>query len=539
MHVIRDWAARQQSPQQEKSVISTRSRRISIQDAVYLTAHVMLPLLQRMHSVGIVHRDVKPSNVVKRAGTSISKDFSIVDFGLSKSIVVPGDSSMADPEHTWPGSQWMKTTSAATNDDTISNPTAHYRKEREIADFRGTSMYASVRVHQLKDYCPRDDIWSLMYVFCDLVSGGLPWMSHAANRDRKACQELKERIHGMETRGDGESSSDTKQLLMGDEYHQALYKKSKADANDTSQADANNADLVPPPLELSNDKAKVQCLEAAFEHLKQLNFFDMPNYDLIRQCLEKFLDESEGDASAHLSSPPPIDWEALSAHFQNRRAETTPFETDTPLFVGNLPSWNSRHASDHDPLQKEGASIFVEADRTSQNSTAEEEQGATLYGVEADMARLPFEMRFRIAQMDYNTLHYSTIEPHLALHDWMRVVLPLLYGSWDSSQYEKGGHRVYNDGYRRECFLLVVEKCLECSTRFKGFCSKECFYQLSSDDRQGWKRRKVDVTIPGPTNQSGGIDMTVVSKVIFELSMAKKMEERLPRAPPPLLSFGA
>ena len=48
-------------------------------------------------------------------------------------------------------------------------------------------MYASLCIHQGKDYCPRDDAWSVLYVFCDLVSGGLPWMSHAAHQEQHEC----------------------------------------------------------------------------------------------------------------------------------------------------------------------------------------------------------------------------------------------------------------------------------------------------------------------------------------------------------------
>ncbi|KAG7372301.1 serine/threonine protein kinase [Nitzschia inconspicua] len=547
MHVIRDWATRQQQLQQQQQEQQqeeqqqsssggiNRLRRVSVQDAVFLTANVMLPLLQRMHSVGIVHRDVKPSNVVKRAGTESSKDFCVVDFGLSKSIVVPQDSSLSDTQHVWQGKGWMKT--AAIN--VPGDAPACYRKERESADFRGTSMYASVPVHQLKDYAPRDDIWSLMYVFCDLVSGGLPWMSHAATRDRVACQKIKQRIHGMEAQADGEIRTDTKRLLMGDEYHVAMYKKYKGGVDPPEVGDGEDDNVtIPQPLDLSNDTTKVQLLEKAFEHLKQLKFTDMPDYDLIRKCLEGFLDRDDTTQP----SVAPIDWKALSTSFRSRVGMDNTMETGSPLINGQIPQWDFQENIDRDPLEWEDPNIFPEADYLLQNSP-EEEKGGPLYGEAADLALLPLEMRFRTAQMDYNVSHQDTIEPHLALRDWLKVALPLLYGTWDSAKYEKGGHRINEDGYRRENYLRMVEKCIECASTFHGFRSKSCFYHCETfvESEPTPKRRKILSTMRSAPKSNGalGSDLITVSKVAFELRMTKRAEEILPRAPPPRLSFGS
>eukprot|EP00978_Attheya_sp_CCMP212_P038515 scaffold191727_cov51-Attheya_sp.AAC.1 len=154
MHHLRDRHC------QSLSTSATQTRRVSTKDAVYLTADVMLPLLKAMHQAGVVHRDVKPSNCVRTGVTDGDRHFKIVDFGLSKSFVVPQQSSYADTQHEWkrdwdrpPG--WNASTGGK----------GCLRKERPDADFRGTSMYASLRVHQGRDYCRRDDLWGLLYVF--------------------------------------------------------------------------------------------------------------------------------------------------------------------------------------------------------------------------------------------------------------------------------------------------------------------------------------------------------------------------------------
>ena len=103
--------------------------------AVYL-ARQILRCLNAMHSMGYIHRDVKPANFVRRDRTTT--EFCMVDFGLAKAFL---------------------------------EKDGKLRMKRENADFRGTTLYASPSAHEGEDQCPRDDVFSLMFVFCDLVCG--------------------------------------------------------------------------------------------------------------------------------------------------------------------------------------------------------------------------------------------------------------------------------------------------------------------------------------------------------------------------------
>lgn len=486
----------------------------------------------------------------------------MVDFGLSKSIVVPGDSGFADGQHVWTGHDWMRPSPVNEGGNLgggsgDGDGRACYRKERPSADFRGTSMYASVRVHQLRDYSPRDDVWSLLYVFCDLASGGLPWMSHAANRDRQACQRLKERIHGLEAQADGEILVDTRRLLMGDEYHVALFRKYRGGIDPPpGSVDDQDDPTLPPPLALSKDTERVGLLTTAFEHLKGLQFADKPDYELIGKCLEGFLEGSTGSSDgtnddkgggsardgAETESVPPIDWEQMSNSFRSANNEAG--TTAEPKFLDyDVPTWDLLDGNETDPVDSAMLALAEKGD-----IGGAEEDSAPLVGEAADAARLPLELRFRVSQMDYNTLNCSSIEPHFALRDWMKVALFLLHGHWDAKKYEKGGHRTDDDGYRREHYLKLVDKCLDCAANFRGFHQKECFYENDSSTGTdvsracsggpALKKRKIGSNIRAPKVGSKGVDMLGVAKAMFQLRRARKVEEKLPRAPPPRLSFG-
>ena len=493
MHQIRDWATGQ------------RARRISVKDAVYLTADVMLPLLQRMHQVGIVHRDVKPSNCVKRGGL---KDFAMVDFGLSKSIVVPKSSPDSEPDHPWTGRDWMHPPNSSVD--------GYYRKERPTADFRGTSMYASVRVHQSKDYSPRDDMWSLMYVFCDLASGGLLWMQHAATRDREACRKLKERIHG-EVEG---IPDQTEQLLKGNEYHVALHEKTRGDIDaPPPPSNGDQESSLPTPLAMSRDKRKVQLLRTAFDHLGKLSYFDMPDYALLQSCIKGFLDDLVEEPSVAF-----IDWRLLASIQNDKKSERRP-----PGLLRNIPKFEILDYQD-DPIDSD---LFLEAekDAAAVGELEVHQDGSSA----ADLARLPLEFRFRIAQMEYNASNRGSVASHIALCDWFRVALPLLYGTWDSQKYEKGGHRSDKDGYRREFYVKIIGKCLTCAKAFNDFRDFSTIYEAGPEK----KKRRIVCTIPQQGTSSDGSDLVALSKVLFQLRNAKRLEEKKAYAPPPRLSFGS
>jgi len=123
----------------------------------------MIDALQAVHGMGVMHRDVKPSNFVLAGRHKAAHDHSlanklfIIDFGLSRKFVTP--------------------------EGEIKPPRAN-------AGFRGTARYASVNSHQCKELAPRDDLWSVFYMMVEFATGSLPWRNQ---RDRDKVGEIKQK----------------------------------------------------------------------------------------------------------------------------------------------------------------------------------------------------------------------------------------------------------------------------------------------------------------------------------------------------------
>lgn len=453
------------------------------------------------------------------------------------------------------------------------------RLERESAEFRGTSMYASLRVHQGKDHCPRDDIWGLLYVFCDLVSGGLPWMSHAASRDRNSCQILKEIVlgeRGQDDWGDeGEGGRATppnpelvpkngedcmEWLLYGAEYHMAKFKRDQAATRASQSGEEAEQSPLPEPLALSKNQHYVECLRKAFRHVASLGFVEMPNYDLIDECLRGFLAKPETSEESEIV--PPIDWKDRRSSTKKRRLSNTP--KCSAIDTGGV-VWDLLDAEDADPLDSNalidaendrraaleaaaaamddvsrvtgGASSAANLTNPSNVVSTNLDPGSSLSGEAADMARLPLQLQFALAQAEYNAEHPQSLPRHLALRDWMALAVPLAHGTWNAAMWERGNHRTDDDGYRNEVYMSMLQKCLCAAEPFDNFSDRNCFY-YPSEDGVTRKRRRIGTSTVDDVDKETESPLLVVSRVFFSLRLALDLERGKNFAPPPKLSFG-
>lgn len=114
----------------------------------------LLTCLQRLHEIGVVHRDIKPGNIVMGTGESCWRAY-LIDFGTSRKFI---------------------------NTDGTHIPLESGKRS-------GTVKYASLHTHKLLASSRRDDLESLSYTLIYLYQGTLPWDTE---KDWDKVKKLKE-----------------------------------------------------------------------------------------------------------------------------------------------------------------------------------------------------------------------------------------------------------------------------------------------------------------------------------------------------------
>lgn len=120
----------------------SRQKHLFTNEFIYHIVYSVISILEGIHDVGVIHRDLKPGNMMYDRE---SNQVFLIDFGLSKRYIDP-----------------------------ITKQHIEYMNNKSLC---GTPRFASINCHKGIQLTRRDDIESLSYILVYFLKGRLPWMS--------------------------------------------------------------------------------------------------------------------------------------------------------------------------------------------------------------------------------------------------------------------------------------------------------------------------------------------------------------------------
>ncbi|XP_022230309.2 casein kinase I [Drosophila obscura] len=142
-----------------EELFSLCKRRFSMK-TVLMLADQLLTRLESLHSIGFIHRDIKPDNFLMGVGKQCNKLF-LIDFGLSKRYL-----------------------------DAESRLHIPFRKDRNLT---GTVRYASINAQKGIEQSRRDDLESMCNCLMYFNLGKLPWQGITATNKKQKYEMILEK----------------------------------------------------------------------------------------------------------------------------------------------------------------------------------------------------------------------------------------------------------------------------------------------------------------------------------------------------------
>ena len=117
--------------------------------------------MKKVHNLGVVHRDIKPNNILRLSDdlkSCLTSELILIDFGIADYYL----------------------------DNNI--PKTHIANEK-TKGFQGDMVFCSKNILLYHKHSRRDDLISLIYTLIYLLEGSLPWLKPTAEKENALSNE--------------------------------------------------------------------------------------------------------------------------------------------------------------------------------------------------------------------------------------------------------------------------------------------------------------------------------------------------------------